>query len=399
MALTGWSDRPALGPPSPLVPRLDEIAATVAQRSAERGTRVGVDPLSLLAERAAIAGLHRNGRLSCGGATRLLSAADGWIALSLARPDDVELLPAWLELEGPIGGDPWDIVTDEVAPRPGVELEARGGLLGLPLAALPLEPPASPTAPEPLTPLPCRADRLGDGAPAGLLGRLVVLDLSALWAGPLCGSLLARAGARVIKVESTARPDGARRGPAAFFDLLNASKESVAIDVRSSAGLASLSALVGAADVVVESSRPRALCQLGIEAAEVVRSGGPRIWVSITGHGRTGAGRDRVGFGDDAAAAGGLVAWDEGEPVFCADAVADPAAGLVAAAACLDALAHGGRWLIDVALAGVAAHLAGPTLRVPAPITPAQPVAPQAQPSAPALGADTDAVLEELEHR
>ncbi len=393
MSLTGWPDGPALGPPAPLVSRLDDIAATVAQRSAALGTRVTVDPLTLLVERAAIAGLKRNGQRSCGGATRLLRAADGWIAISLARPDDIELISAWLALEGPTGADPWATVTGEVASRPCIELAARSALLGLPAAALPVEPPASPIAPQPLAPLPCRADTLGDGPPADALESLVVLDLSALWAGPLCTSLLARAGARVIKVESKARPDGARRGPPAFFDLLNASKESVVLDLSSDQGRASLRALVDAADVVVEASRPRALCQLGIEAAEVVRSGGPRIWVSITGHGRTGEGRDRVGFGDDSAAAGGLVAWDEGEPVFCADAVADPAAGLVAAAACLDALAHGGRWLIDVALADVAAHLAGPTLPVPASITPAQPAVPPLSDVAPEFGANTAAAL------
>ncbi len=72
-----------------------------------------------------------------------------------------------------------------------------------------------------------------------------------------------------------------------------------------------------------------------------------------------------MGFGDDAAVAGGLVCWQDDRPVFCADAVADPVSGLVAAAACLDALATGGRWLVDVGMAGVAAHLAGPTLPVP----------------------------------
>jgi hydroxymethylglutaryl-CoA lyase len=44
-------------------------------------------------------------------------------------------------------------------------------------------------------------------------------------------------------------------------------------------------------------------------------------------------GADRVAFGDDAAVGGGLVVWDADGPCFCADAVADPVAGLVAAAA------------------------------------------------------------------
>ena len=51
----------------------------------------------------------------------------------------------------------------------------------------------------------------GPAPPVASMAGLVVADLSALWAGPLVGRLLARAGARVIKVESTSRLDGARR--------------------------------------------------------------------------------------------------------------------------------------------------------------------------------------------
>ncbi|HTN78173.1 MAG TPA: hypothetical protein VMK16_00760, partial [Acidimicrobiales bacterium] len=60
-------------------------------------------------------------------------------------------------------------------------------------------------------------------------------------------------------------------------------------------------------------------------------------------------------------------------PVFCADAVADPATGLTAAAAVLDRLASGGRWLLDVALAGVAAALAGEWDNAPAMVEAALP--------------------------
>jgi crotonobetainyl-CoA:carnitine CoA-transferase CaiB-like acyl-CoA transferase len=223
----------------------------------------------------------------------------------------------------------------------------------------------------------------------------IVVDLSALWAGPLCGDLLAGTGATVIKVESPDRPDGARRGPAAFFDLLNGRKRSVALDFRTAEGATALHALLGRADVVIEASRPRALEQLGVHAAEVVRGGGPQVWVSITGYGRTDA-SSRVAFGDDAAAGGGLVVSNEGAPMFCADAVADPITGLTAANACLDALASGGRWLLDVSMAGVCAGLAGPTLPTPLDIPVAPPRARRAARAAAALGADTAAVMAEL---
>ena len=205
------------------------------------------------------------------------------------------------------------------------------------------------------------AEPLGS-APAREAAGLLVVDLSALWAGPLCGDLLAGAGATVVKVESRSRPDGARRGPAAFFDLLNWRKRSVALDLQRAEGPRLLHALVQRADVVIEASRPRALAQLGISARRLVEGDGPQVWISITGYGRSGDGANRVGFGDDAAVAGGLVAWAGRTPMFCADAVADPLTGLTAANACLDALSRGGRWLLDVSMAGVSAGLgrAGP---------------------------------------
>jgi crotonobetainyl-CoA:carnitine CoA-transferase CaiB-like acyl-CoA transferase len=223
------------------------------------------------------------------------------------------------------------------------------------------------------------------------------VDLSALWAGPLCGDLLASVGADVVKVESTARPDGARRGPRSFFDLLNGRKRSVALDFQSPEGIRALHALVRRADIVIEASRPRALEQLGIRAADVVRDGGPQVWIAISGHGRGRDGAHRVAFGDDAAAAGGLVVWHQQTPLFCADAVADPLTGLTAASVCLDALRGGGRWVLEVSMAGVCAEWAGPTLPVPPGLAVASPGARAPAGIAPELGADTAQVLAGLD--
>ena len=90
------------------------------------------------------------------------------------------------------------------------------------------------------------------------------------------------------------------------------------------------------------------------------------------------------------------MAWSDDGPVFCADAVADPASGLVAAAAVLDAVAAGGSWLLDVSLAGVAAGLAGPTLPVPPGTIATPPAVRRHRGLGPRLGADTAAVLDEL---
>ena len=299
-----------------------------------------IDPFPLLTERAEIWSYTRNGRISCGGATRLLQTDDAWIALSLTRPDDEDLVPAW------IGCEPaWPSVERAVATRPADELVDRGRLLGLPVARLGERSSTQPSA----------RTRLGD-APELRRAPLVV-DLSSLWAGPLCTRLLLERGCRVTKVESATRPDGARRGPAAFFAVMHRGKEFVSIDFTAD----QLRPLLLAADVVVEGSRPRALEQLGIDARELIEHG-PRVWLSITGHGRDEPRRNWVGFGDDTAVAGGLVAYaDDGTPCFMGDAIADPLTGIAGAAAVLDALAQGGRWLIDCNLAGVAAYVAGET--------------------------------------
>ena len=388
--------------------RLRAIGDVLARASGRLGRRVDVDVLALLGERAALAGLSRGGDVSCGGAARLLRSADGWLAVNLPRPDDLDLLCAWLPeapLErlthkgcgpsAPAGPDArpapalWSELAAAVASRTAHPLVQRAQLLGLAVAALPPHRPEAAPVDGLLAGLPVAGHRIGtevpppagagtrtgagvkpgtgrtgqDGAGVGLPGLvgLVVADLSSLWAGPLCGNLLQRAGARVIKVESVHRPDGARRGPAPFFDLLHAGQDAVGLDFRTPDGRADLRRVLESVDVVVEGSRPRALEQLGLFAEEILAAAdGPRVWVSITGYGRSADGRDKVAFGDDAAVAGGLVVWDEAGPCFCADAVADPCAGLVAAAATLEALSEGGRRLLDVSMRDVAAHLAGP---------------------------------------
>lgn len=388
MALTGWSGRPPLGPPHGLVPKLLAVGGSLRTGAGRLGGRLEVDALAVLGERAAIAGLARQGDVSCGGATRLVRCGPERLAVTLARPEDRELVPAWLELDGSVG-DPWPAVAAAAVARPIDELVERALLLGLPVGLLPRGPTAG--AAEPV-----RHTRVvGPPAPVVPLSSTVVVDLSSLWAGPLCGSLLGEAGAAVIKVESATRPDGARRGPRAFFDLLNAGKRSVALELGTPAGVAALHALLARADVVITASRARSLDQLGIDAIRFLAShaSNVRVWVSITGHGLTGAGRDRVAFGDDAAVAGGLVSRDGDDVGFCADAVADPASGLFAAAGVLDALSAGGRWLLDVSMADVAAHLTGPTLAADPRLPAAPPRARSSPGTGPRLGEHSAAVL------
>lgn len=303
--------------------------------------------------RAAIMGLSSNGRISANGSCRLMSAADGWVAVNLSRRDDVDTLPAVLETAVDVE-NPWPAVEAFVRSRSAVVAADRFQLLGIPAGVLDDTRVDASRA--------VSLHRVGEAAERAATSpstRSIVVDLTSMWAGPLCAHLLGRADMRVVKVESTSRPDGARFGDQRFYEWLHAGHDLRRVDLATDSGRAELRRLIDGADVVLESSRPRALAQLGVDAAEMVAARPGRTWVSITGYGRSGAAADRVAFGDDAAVAGGLVGRDdEGLPVFCADAVADPMSGLTAAAATFRSLEGGGGHLIDVAMAAVCRYLA-----------------------------------------
>lgn len=346
MALTGWPGQDPLPPPGPVLERAAAAAADFTRWAARWGTPPSVDVPALLFGRAALLGLERRGRISANGTCRLLRAADAWFAVNLARADDLEAVPAVVGRTLAATEDPWAALGDVATRTTADTIVDDAQLVGIPAAVLASVGPAA--DPVSWTPV---------GGPA-VTRPPRIIDLSAMWAGPLCGRLLRSAGAEVVKVESPGRPDGARAGHPGFWNWLHGGQEILIVDLETRAGVAHLEELIAGADAVIDSSRPRALAQLGIRAEE---RAGPRLtWISITGYGRAGPWAGRVAFGDDAAVAGGLVARDShGEPVFCGDALADPLSGIVAAAAGARAVATGGG-LVSVAMAEVAAWAAAP---------------------------------------
>ena len=331
---------------SPIADPLRRLGARIAELSAQLGRRVEPD-LRALTERTGDLELGPPGLWSPNRACRLIRAADGWIAVNLARPDDFDLLPAWLG--GALEAPTWDAVVAAARDRPWRGLAAGARELGLPVAGVG-EIRADDTA----------AALAAAGRPAaGGAAPLRVVDLSTLWAGPLCGAVLAAFGAQVTKVESTRRPDPSRVSTPDFYRRMNAAKAELSLDFGDPAERARLRDLMLEAGVVITSARPRAFDQLGLSPASLFAERPDLIWVAISGYGWTGEAADRVAFGDDAAAAGGLVRWtDSGEPNFLGDALGDPLTGLAAAEGALRGLAQGGGVLVDAALARTSAGAA-----------------------------------------
>lgn len=328
-ALTG----PANGPPLP-VPGRPASTTRAALAVASAYLQADLPGVEVLGERAGMLGLTRNAPWSAGGAFRAVQTINGWFGLSLSRAADLDLLAALTK--APVA-DPWTAVTVWARSRMTAEVAERVTLLGLPGAAIPHRPLPERRPPVLVTRGGYRRRRREPP---------LVVDLTALWAGPLCARLLGLSGAEIVKIESIDRPDGARIGSPEFFSHLHDGHELAVLDFA--LDRERLARMISTADVVLEGSRPRALRQLGIDAVDHVARGA--IWVSITAYGRGAQDEQRVGFGDDVAAGAGLVADLHGVPVSVGDAIADPLAGVHAAAAAAVALAGDRGALLDVSM-------------------------------------------------
>lgn len=166
-----------------------------------------------------------------------------------------------------------------------------------------------------------------------------VLDFSRLLPGPLASRWLAEHGAQVIKVEHPAGGDMTRWVPplvgepprGSLFDLLNAHKRSVALNLSAPSGRAAARALAETADVVFESFRPGVLAKYGLDAA-TLRAQNPRlVFVSLSGFGQTGPDAARAGHDVGYLARSGALGLASGQ--LPAVQVADVGGSLAAVAA------------------------------------------------------------------
>lgn len=116
---------------------------------------------------------------------------------------------------------------------------------------------------------------------APLRGKVVV-DFSTMFPGPYAGLLLAQLGARVVKVEPPTG-DPARAMNPGGFTLLNAGKESVAVDVKHPDAAPVVRGLVELADAALVSSLPRTLARLGLDAATLQAVNPGLVYCAVLG--------------------------------------------------------------------------------------------------------------------
>lgn len=191
-----------------------------------------------------------------------------------------------------------------------------------------------------------------------------VLDLSRVFAGPLCAQVLGDFGAQVIKVEHPGRGDDTRdwglrigRTETTYYSSMNRNKRSITVDLQKPEGLQIIHRLLPHFDVVVHNFKTGGADKLGLGYEQLRAIKPDLIYCAISGYNSSGPEATRPGYDLVIQAEAGLMAINgeaDQPPLKFGMAVVDMTTGMHAAQAVLAALFHRERTgcgrLIEVAL-------------------------------------------------
>ncbi len=194
------------------------------------------------------------------------------------------------------------------------------------------------------------------------LAGITVIDLGQIYQGPYATLLMAKAGARVIKVEpKTGEPARARAlvGQSATFPfaMLNSNKQAVTLDLKHAKGKALLRQMVAKADVLLENFAPGVMDRLGVGYTVLSQINPRLVYGSGTGYGLDGPDRDNLAMDLTVQAMSGVMSitgFPDGPPLKAGPAIVDFMSGIHLYAAVVTALydrsVTGNGRLVEVAM-------------------------------------------------
>jgi crotonobetainyl-CoA:carnitine CoA-transferase CaiB-like acyl-CoA transferase len=195
---------------------------------------------------------------------------------------------------------------------------------------------------------------------AGILSGVRIIEFGWAVVGPLTTSWAGGYGADVIKVETRTRPDIIRsmtpfkndrvhRDNSLFFGRENASKRSIALNLKLPSGREVAKRLVAACDVVLESYTAGVMDKFGLGYQDLIKIKPDLIMLSSCMYGQTGALRSMPGYGVPLTAISGLTnlcGWPDRAPCGPYGSYTDylvPRFNLLAIASALDYRRRTGR--------------------------------------------------------
>lgn len=112
-----------------------------------------------------------------------------------------------------------------------------------------------------------------------------VVEVSGIGPGPFACMLLADMGAEIIRIDRTQGGNSFGANPA---DIMGRGRESVALDLKSAAGLEAAKKVINSADILVEGFRPGVMEKLGLGPDVFSKSNKKLVYGRMTGWGQTG---------------------------------------------------------------------------------------------------------------
>ena len=198
----------------------------------------------------------------------------------------------------------------------------------------------------------------------GPLHGITVVELAGIGPAPFCCMLLADMGAEVLRVDRPAAADiGVPSDPR--FQLLNRGRRSIAIDLKSAAGVGIARDLVAGADVLVEGFRPGVTERMGLGPEDCAALNPRLVYGRMTGWGQTGPLAQSAAHDINYIALTGAldsIGPRNGEPVPPLNLLGDFAGGALYLAfgivcALLEARGSGRGQVVDAAIVDGTAHL------------------------------------------
>jgi alpha-methylacyl-CoA racemase len=120
----------------------------------------------------------------------------------------------------------------------------------------------------------------------GPLSGFKIIELAGIGPGPFCGMMLADMGAEVIRVERfSAAADSAATAPK---DILARNRRSIAVDLKSPAGIETVLRLIEGADALFEGFRPGVTERLGLGPDQCLERNERLVYGRMTGWGQDG---------------------------------------------------------------------------------------------------------------
>jgi crotonobetainyl-CoA:carnitine CoA-transferase CaiB-like acyl-CoA transferase len=140
--------------------------------------------------------------------------------------------------------------------------------------------------------------------PCASLEGIKVVDFSRVLAGPFAGQSLADLGADVIKIENPLAGDDTRgwgipvgtRMDSTYYFAVNRSKRSLALDLTTKEGQAIAADIASQADILLENFKDGGMAKFGLDYETLSKRNPRLIYASVSGYGRTGPQKHRLGY-------------------------------------------------------------------------------------------------------